>query len=96
LRRRARARGGAVTTVESAADALALLKDDPKAFDLVLTGAAAARGSARATLSLLRVLAQRRACDGHAPCRGVSGQQRAVPRRGAPSLAVRAAGCEHG
>jgi CheY-like chemotaxis protein len=28
-----------VTTVESAADALALLKDDPKAFDLVLTGA---------------------------------------------------------
>ena len=28
-----------MTTVESAADALALLKDDPKAFDLVLTGA---------------------------------------------------------
>lgn len=28
-----------MTTVESAADALVLLKDDPKAFDLVLTGA---------------------------------------------------------
>jgi hypothetical protein len=28
----------AVTTVESAADALALLKEDPKSYDLVLTG----------------------------------------------------------
>jgi hypothetical protein len=36
-----------VTTVESAADALALLKDDPKAYDLVLTGAQATRRGER-------------------------------------------------
>jgi hypothetical protein len=38
-----------VTTVESAADALALLKDDPKAYDLVLTGAQATPAGERST-----------------------------------------------
>ncbi len=76
-----------MTTVESAADALALLKDDPKAYDLVLTGAQATRrgerSAARTALHGVPTLSLARGAT----------RARALPRRrsrAAPRAALRA------